>query len=60
MQFTPNTVETASECEKLMFRIKAQIPPELLSKHVAQVKTGLPGGGYVRLDSNARGPPAFR
>jgi HlyD family secretion protein len=29
-QFTPKTVETQIEREKLMFRIKAHIPPELL------------------------------
>lgn len=42
-QFTPKTVETASEREKLMFRVKAQIPPDVLQKHITQVKTGLPG-----------------
>ena len=30
-QFTPKTVETASEREKLMFRVKARIDPVLLS-----------------------------
>ena len=49
-QFTPKTVETASEREKLMFRIRAQIPVDLLRKHLTQVKTGLPGVAYVRLD----------
>ncbi|NYZ13158.1 HlyD family efflux transporter periplasmic adaptor subunit [Azospirillum sp. RWY-5-1] len=48
-QFTPKTVETASERQKLMFRIKAQIPPELLKKHIRDVKTGLPGVAYVRI-----------
>ena len=42
-QFTPKTVETASEREKLMFRVKARLDPELLSKHLQQVKTGVPG-----------------
>ena len=49
-QFTPKTVETAVEREKLMFRVKARIDPELLTKHILQVKTGLPGMAYVRLD----------
>lgn len=49
-QFTPKTVETASEREKLMFRVRAQIPVELLQKYINQVKTGLPGLAYVRLD----------
>lgn len=59
-QFTPKTVETASEREKLMFRIKAQIPPELLRKHISQVKTGLPGMAYVRLDPKLEWPAPLR
>jgi HlyD family secretion protein len=55
-QFTPKTVETKSEREKLMFRVKAQIPAELLKKHIARVKTGLPGVAYVRLDPMVEWP----
>jgi HlyD family secretion protein len=55
-QFTPKTVETASEREKLMFRIKARIDPDLLRKHLDQVKTGLPGMAYLRLDPQAEWP----
>ncbi|MFG1244329.1 HlyD family secretion protein [Xanthobacter versatilis] len=55
-QFTPKTVETEEERLKLMFRIKAQIPPELLTKYIQQVKTGLPGMAYVRLDPNVEWP----
>lgn len=55
-QFTPKTVETASEREKLMFRVRAQLPPDLLKKYMAQVKTGLPGVAYVRSDPNAPWP----
>jgi HlyD family secretion protein len=49
-QFTPKTVETASERQKLMFRVKARIPADLLVKHLEQVKTGLPGVAWVRTD----------
>jgi HlyD family secretion protein len=56
-QFTPKAVETAAEREKLMFRVRAQIPPELLRKYIPQVKTGLPGMAYVRLDSARPWPP---
>ena len=49
-QFTPKTVETAEERQKLMFRIKARIDPDLVQKHIRDVKTGLPGMAYVRLD----------
>lgn len=56
-QFTPKTVETASERQKLMFRVKAQIPPALLREHLRQVKTGLPGVAWVKLDASASWPP---
>jgi HlyD family secretion protein len=59
-QFTPKTVETASEREKLMFRIRAQIPVGLLKKHILQVKTGLPGVAYVRQDPKATWPPRLQ
>lgn len=55
-QFTPKTVETKSEREKLMFRVRAQVPQDLLRKHVRQVKTGLPGVAYVRLDQGKPWP----
>ncbi len=55
-QFTPKTVETESEREKLMFRVKARIDPELLKKHMEQVKTGLPGVAYLKLDADAEWP----
>jgi HlyD family secretion protein len=55
-QFTPKTVETAEERQKLMFRIKAKISPELLRKHIAHVKTGLPGVAYIRLDARSEWP----
>lgn len=50
-QFTPKTVETTEERQKLTFRVKATIAPELLRQHIRYVKTGLPGMAYVRLDS---------
>ena len=55
-QITPKTVETASERQKLMFRIKARIDPELLQKHLNQVKTGLPGQAYVLAEPGAQWP----
>jgi HlyD family secretion protein len=59
-QFTPKTVETVSERQKLMFRIKARIEPELLQRHITQVKTGLPGMAYVRLDPGRDWPDHLR
>jgi HlyD family secretion protein len=58
-QFTPKTVETASERQKLMFRVKARIAPELLQAHAQQVKAGLPGVAWVRLDPKAPLPAAL-
>ncbi|MDD5366652.1 MAG: HlyD family efflux transporter periplasmic adaptor subunit [Gallionellaceae bacterium] len=55
-QFTPKTVETAVEREKLMFRVKARLDPDLLRKHILLVKTGLPGMAYVRIDRAAPWP----
>jgi len=55
-QFTPKTVETANEREKLMFRVRAKVSEDLLKKYIAKVKTGLPGVAYVRLDAAAEWP----
>lgn len=55
-QFTPKTVETRTEREKLMFRIKVKISPELLRKHIEKVKTGLPGEAYVKLNNSVEWP----
>lgn len=55
-QFTPKTVETADERQKLMFRIKARIDPALLKEHIRSVKTGLPGMAYVRLSEDVDWP----
>jgi HlyD family secretion protein len=59
-QFTPKTVETVDERQKLMFRIKAHIAPDLLRKHIRAVKTGLPGVVYVRLDPRLAWPAALQ
>ena len=55
-QFTPRTVETAEERLKLVFRVRARIDANLLRDHVEQVKTGLPGVAYVRIDRSAAWP----
>jgi HlyD family secretion protein len=59
-QFTPKEVETRAEREKLMFRVKVRIDPELLARNAERVKTGLPGVAYVRLDSHADWPERLR
>lgn len=55
-QFTPKTVETATERQKLMFRVKAQFSRELLQKNLKLVKTGLPGVAWLKLDAKAEWP----
>src|SRR6516162_941119 len=55
-QFTPKTVETAAERQKLVFRVKAQIDPQLLRKYWARVKAGMPGIAYVRIDPAVQWP----
>ena len=55
-QFTPKSVETRVEREKLMFRVKAKIDPSLLKQYVEYVKTGIPGVAWVRLDDQEPWP----
>ncbi len=56
-QFTPKQVETQSEREKLMFKVKVNVDREVLRRHAEQVKTGLPGVAFVRIDPDATWPP---
>jgi HlyD family secretion protein len=55
-QFTPKTVETKDERDKLMFRIRVRIDPERLRGREAIVRSGLPGQAYVRTDPAAAWP----
>lgn len=59
-QFTPKTVETVSEREKFMFRVRAQVPVEFLKKYIAYVKPGLPGTVYIRLDPSKPWPKRLK
>jgi HlyD family secretion protein len=55
-QFTPKEVETKSEREKLMFRVKIQVPRELVERHIERIKTGVRAVGYVKIDDGAAWP----
>ena len=55
-QFTPKQVETRSERDKLMFRVKIQVPEELVSAYIERIKTGVRGIGYVKVDETAVWP----
>jgi HlyD family secretion protein len=55
-QFTPKQVETKSERDKLMFRVKIQVPQELVSGYIERIKTGVRGVGYVKIKDSAVWP----
>ena len=55
-QFTPKQVETKSEREKLMFRVKLQVPRALVQNFIESIKTGVRGVGYVKVDPNVQWP----
>lgn len=58
-QFTPKYVETQSEREKLMFRVRVQIPVDILLKYQEVVKTGVPGVAVVRITQSAPWPDSL-
>jgi HlyD family secretion protein len=55
-QFTPKSVETAEEREKLVFRVKLKVDPEVLKRYHRQVKTGVRGIGFVRTSPKVAWP----
>ncbi len=59
-QFTPKEVETRTEREKLMFRLKVQLDAGFLKTHAALAKTGIPGVAYIRLDAHAAWPASLQ
>ncbi|RLA58311.1 MAG: hypothetical protein DRR04_11250 [Gammaproteobacteria bacterium] len=59
-QFTPKQVETPSERDKLMFRVKVRVPAEVVEPRIEVVKTGVRGVAYVKLrGSEETAWPAF-
>jgi HlyD family secretion protein len=55
-QFTPKTVETQTEREKLMFRLRVRINADWLRGRTDAVSSGLPGVAYVATDSAVKWP----
>lgn len=55
-QFTPKQVETKSDRENLMFRVKLRVPHELVDQYVDRVKTGVRGDAYVQIDDASEWP----
>ncbi len=59
-QFTPKTVETQVERDKLMFRIRVRINPDWLRGRTDAVSSGLPGVAYLLTDAAAAWPAKLR
>jgi HlyD family secretion protein len=59
-QFTPREVETHNEREKLMFRVKVRVDQSWLANHGAQLKAGMPGVTYLRLDRTQPWPERLK
>ena len=59
-QFTPKTVETQSERDKLMFRIRVQLDPERLRRRADSVRSGLPGVAYIKTDPAVAWPASLQ
>ena len=58
-QFTPKQVETLSEREQLVFRVRVRVPEDLVTERIEHVKTGLRGIAVIRLDTDAEWPEAL-
>ena len=55
-QFTPKAVETPNEREKLMYKIKLKIPPDIAKRYNRLLKGGMTGNGYVRTNTQSGWP----
>lgn len=55
-QFTPKMVETQTERDKLMFRVRVRIDADRLKAHADAIRSGLPGMAYVRTDPGVDWP----
>ncbi|MEZ5539598.1 MAG: HlyD family efflux transporter periplasmic adaptor subunit [Pseudomonadales bacterium] len=56
-EFTPKSVETASERSNLVFRTRIGVDPAVLAQN-PWLKSGMPGLGWLRVDSDATWPSA--
>ena len=59
-QFTPKTVETQTERDKLMFRIRVRIDADWLRGRTDAVSSGLPGVAYVLTDAATKWPASLQ
>jgi HlyD family secretion protein len=59
-QFTPKMVETKSDRDRMMFRVRVRINPSPARDHAGEVRSGLPGVAYVKLDETQDWPEALK
>ena len=59
-QFTPKTVETQTERDKLMFRVRVRIDADWLRGRTDAVSSGLPGVAYVLTDAATKWPASLQ
>jgi HlyD family secretion protein len=55
-QFTPKSVETKSERDKLMFRVRIRLDDQHAREFLNTAGTGLPGLAYIRMDPKVAWP----
>lgn len=55
-QFTPKAVETKSERDKLMFRVRVRLDEQQARAFIDSAGTGLPGLAYIRIDPSVSWP----
>lgn len=59
-QFTPKTVETSNERQKLVFQVRLQLDPQILQQFAAHVKAGMPGVATIHINPAAAWPQALQ
>jgi HlyD family secretion protein len=59
-QFTPKMVETKSERDRLMFRVRVRIDPDIGRSQAKTIRAGLPGLAYLQLDRQAKWPATLQ
>jgi HlyD family secretion protein len=50
-QFTPKYVETSNQRQKLMYKVKLKVSPQLALQYGGLLKGGMTGNGFIRIDA---------
>lgn len=59
-QFTPKMVETKTERDKLMFRVRVRIDADWVRQSADAVRSGIPGLAYIKFDPGLEWPERLR